>query len=84
MAEVHIVDIDGEQWDIKDLPLTTKVNLLGDTTKIKAIGESYITPKNNIFNILHLQILVKIKKPLYKRLLFHILLELLIYMNFRL
>lgn len=49
MAEVHIVDIDGEQWDIKDLPLTTKVNLLGDTTKIKAIGESYITPKNNIF-----------------------------------
>lgn len=28
MAEVHIVDIDGEQWDIKDLPLTTKVALL--------------------------------------------------------
>lgn len=25
MAEVHIVDIDGEQWDIKDLPLTQKV-----------------------------------------------------------
>lgn len=49
MAEVHIVDIDGERWDIKDLPLTTKINLLGDTTKIKAIGESYITPKNNIF-----------------------------------
>lgn len=25
MAEVHIVDIDGEQWDIKDLPLTDRV-----------------------------------------------------------
>lgn len=28
MAEVHIVDIDGEQWDIKDLPLTTRVATL--------------------------------------------------------
>lgn len=28
MAEVHIVDIDGEQWDIKDQPLTTRVAAL--------------------------------------------------------
>ena len=28
MAEVHIVDIDGEQWDIKDLPLTERVTNL--------------------------------------------------------
>lgn len=49
MAEVHIVDIDGERWDIKDLPLSEKVNLLGDELKIKAIGESYKNPKNNIF-----------------------------------
>lgn len=28
MEEVHIVDIAGEQWDIKDLPLTQKVLLL--------------------------------------------------------
>lgn len=28
MAEVHIVDIDGEQWDIKDLPLTSRVAIL--------------------------------------------------------
>lgn len=49
MAEVHIVDIDGEQWDMKDLPLTEKVNLLGDNVKIRAIGESYKNPKNNIF-----------------------------------
>lgn len=32
MAEVHIVDIDGEQWDIKDLPLTGRV------TKLEEIG----------------------------------------------
>ena len=28
MAEVHIVDIDGEQWNIKDLPLTARVATL--------------------------------------------------------
>ena len=28
MAEVHIVDIAGEQWDIKDLPLTARVAIL--------------------------------------------------------
>lgn len=32
MAEVHIVDIDGEQWDIKDLPLTTRVAALEEKT----------------------------------------------------
>lgn len=49
MAEVHIIDIDGEQWDIKDLPLSKKVDFLGNELKIKAIGESYKNPKNNIF-----------------------------------
>ena len=49
MAEVHIVDIDGEQWNIKDLQLSEKVNLLGNELKIKAIGESYKNSKNNIF-----------------------------------
>lgn len=33
MAEIHIVDIDGEQWDIKDLPLTAKVGLLEELHK---------------------------------------------------
>lgn len=28
MAEVHIIDIDGEQWDIKDMPLTRRVAIL--------------------------------------------------------
>lgn len=32
MAEVHIVDIDGEQWDMKDLPLTNKVAALENVT----------------------------------------------------
>ena len=37
MAEVHIVDIDGEQWDIKDLPLTNRINNENkwSTTEIK-------------------------------------------------
>ncbi len=35
MAEVHIVDIDGEQWDIKDLPLTERVAAL--ETKISGM-----------------------------------------------
>lgn len=34
MAEVHIVDIDGEQWDIKDLPLTQRVNALAERVHI--------------------------------------------------
>lgn len=36
MAEVHIVDIDGEQWDIKDLPLTTRVANLETKTSVTA------------------------------------------------
>ena len=32
MAEVHIVDIQGEQWDIKDLPLTERVAVLESKT----------------------------------------------------
>lgn len=33
MAEVHIVDIDGEQWNIKDLPLTQRVAILETATQ---------------------------------------------------
>lgn len=34
MPEVHIVDIDGEQWDMKDMPLTARVeNLEAKTAK---------------------------------------------------
>lgn len=36
MAEVHIVDIDGEQWDMKDLPLTARVSAL--ETKISGMN----------------------------------------------
>lgn len=32
MAEVHIVDIDGEQWDIKDKLLTERVNAIKERT----------------------------------------------------
>lgn len=32
MAEVHIVDIDGEQWDMKDLPLTQRVAAFEEKT----------------------------------------------------
>lgn len=49
MADVKIIDIDGEQWNIKDQNAREKVNLLGNELKIKAIGESYKNPKNNIF-----------------------------------
>ena len=34
MAEVHIVDIDSEQWDIKDAPLTLRVNELEDSVEL--------------------------------------------------
>ena len=59
MAEVHIVDIDGEQWDIKDRPLTQrvanletnidtksneiKVALIGEIIKSVSQGNSYHT-----------------------------------------
>ena len=49
MADVAKIDIDGVQWDIKDQVTRDKINLLGDDLKIKAIGESYKNPKNNIF-----------------------------------
>lgn len=35
MAEVHIVDIDGEQWDIKDSPLTARVAALEEAVSTK-------------------------------------------------
>lgn len=35
MPEVHIVDIDGEQWDIKDLPLTQRVAILEEKATLK-------------------------------------------------
>ncbi len=49
MADVKIIDIDNEQWNIKDQEARDKISLLGNTSKIKAIGESYKSPKNNIF-----------------------------------
>lgn len=49
MADVKIIDIDSEQWNIKDELAREKINLLGDNVKIRAIGESYKNPKNNIF-----------------------------------
>lgn len=49
MADVTKIDIDGIQWDIKDQVARDKINFLGNDLKIKAIGESYQNPKNNIF-----------------------------------
>lgn len=49
MADVKIIDIDSEQWNMKDELAREKINLLGDNVKIRAIGESYKNPKNNIF-----------------------------------
>lgn len=43
MAEVHIVDIDGEQWDIKDLPLTQKMQRI-------EINWKDVFPSGNISN----------------------------------
>lgn len=37
MAEVHIVDIDGEQWDIKDSPLTSRVAALETKTTVEIV-----------------------------------------------
>lgn len=37
MAEVHIVDIDGERWDIKDLSLTERVAVLEDAISVKML-----------------------------------------------
>ena len=37
MAEVHIVDIDGEQWDIKDLSLTQRVALLEQAQELTSL-----------------------------------------------
>lgn len=39
MAEVHIVDIDGEQWDIKDLPLTARVAALEEAVTVKDLPD---------------------------------------------
>lgn len=49
MAEVHIVDIDGEQWDMKDQPLTERVAALGgqvqeNTEVIRNINKDVKTP----------------------------------------
>ena len=49
MEVVNTLDIDGTQWEIKDTEARDKINLLGNELKIKAIGESYKNPKNNIF-----------------------------------
>lgn len=56
MAEVHIVDIDGEQWDMKDQPLTTRVTTLEEqvqenTENIRGINKDVKTPFKAIRNI---------------------------------
>ena len=43
MAEVHIVDIDGEQWDIKDMPLTRRVAILEQLLTVETKGNEEIT-----------------------------------------
>lgn len=49
MAEVHIIDIDGEQWDIKDLPLTQRViTLEEDNVEIKNNISDLQNDKKNI------------------------------------
>lgn len=47
MAEVHIVDIAGEQWDIKDLPLTQRVAIL-ETLTNKLQEETELTELDDI------------------------------------
>lgn len=39
MAEVHIVDIDSVQWDIKDLPLTQRVAALEEAMTVKDLPD---------------------------------------------
>lgn len=61
MAEVHIVDIDGEQWDIKDLPLTERVAALetklnGYKTIRHDISQQPPQATNNIWSCLMNQI----------------------------
>lgn len=43
MAEVHIVDIDGEQWDIKDIQLTGRVATLEQLLTVETKGNEEIT-----------------------------------------
>ena len=46
MAEVHIVDIDGEQWDIKDLPLTQRFNNIISNYNNVVITKPFNTSQN--------------------------------------
>lgn len=39
MADVKIIDIDGEQWNIKDEPLTARVANLETTTSTKSLPD---------------------------------------------
>ena len=64
MAEVHIVDIDGERWDIKDLPLTARVATLEDIVSVKDLPGLKITMKNgyeaSVYGVLNHYIFGKI------------------------
>lgn len=56
MAEVHIVDIDGEQWDMKDLPLTQRVANLEEqvqenTGVLQNINKDVKTPFKALRNV---------------------------------
>lgn len=46
MADVKIVDIDGEQWDIKDKNARDRIKVLEDSLSTKDMPDAQITMKN--------------------------------------
>lgn len=46
MADVKAIDIDGEQWNIKDGPLTARVTTLETVTSTKSLPDAQITMKD--------------------------------------
>lgn len=63
MAEVHIVDIDGEQWDIKDLPLTERVANL--ETDVSTNTEQINSIKNEMYYLKRKEFLSNRNEILY-------------------
>lgn len=57
MAEVHIIDINGEQWDVKDLSLTERVANIEEELSVKSgsdvsinMKQGYTTSSNSFSN----------------------------------
>ena len=46
MADVKIIDIDGEQWNIKDQDARTKIAVLEDSLSTKDLPDAQITMKD--------------------------------------